>query len=148
MLTASGMVVDRLGDFSFVKPDFETAQILAFPPKGWLGYLQKPKKYPEGQTMTKVFWRTLLTDRWISPTGEITRASLDASGLPDGLMRNEWDLEDTTKYRLRNDLLCMKPFISAEGRALMIPWDAKPGDVIIVLIDSKVPYVLRKDKME
>jgi len=147
VLTITGVIVDRIGDFEFARADFSTARILAYP-KSHTDDSQSPTRYPAGQTLTEVFWRTLLTDRWISPAGEITRVSLDASGLPYGPMRDEWSLKDTTEARLEKDLLCLKPFISAQGRALMMPWDAEPGDIIVILFGGKVPYVLSKDEFE
>jgi hypothetical protein len=51
---------------------------------------------------------------------------------------------ETSERRLENDLLCMKCSISKAGRSVMVPWDAEPGDVIVVLAGGKVPYVLRK----
>jgi hypothetical protein len=147
VLTTTGMIVDRIGDFKFARADFATARILAYP-TSHTDDPQVPTKYPAGQTITEVFWRTLLTDRWISPDDKITRVSLDASGLPHGPMRDEWSLKDTTEARLENDLLCLKPFISAQGRALMMPWDAEPGDIIVILFGGKVPYVLSEDKTE
>jgi hypothetical protein len=105
-----------------------------------------PTNYSSGQTLHEVFWRTILTDRWISENGEVCRLSLDSNGIPSNILPRFGRLEWIAERRLQNDLLCMKSSISADGRSLMVPWDSEAGDIIVVLSGGKVPYVLRKDE--
>jgi hypothetical protein len=60
VLSVNGVIVDRLGDFKFVEPDFKATQILAYQ-KSRSDDPQIPTNYPEGQTRQKfsggLFWR-------------------------------------------------------------------------------------------
>jgi hypothetical protein len=147
-LTVKGIIIDRLGPFVHMIPDFDLKQFIIPGSRNVLGIPRSlaPTNYSSDQTLDEVFWRTILTDRWISENGEVSRLSLDSSGIPNNIPRRGWTSEQTAKHRLKNDLLCMKCSISANGRSLMVPWDAEPGDIIVVLAGGKVPYMLRKDE--
>jgi hypothetical protein len=148
MLTVKGIIIDNIGPVAHMSPDFHNKKFVVPGFENGLSVQRhaSPTNYPTDQTLHEVFWRTMLTDRWISENGEVSRLSLDSNGLPNNILPRWRSLESVVKRRLQNDLLCMECSISAEGRSLMVPWDAEAGDVIVVLSGGKVPYVLRKDE--
>jgi hypothetical protein len=148
VLTVKGIIIDRIGPVAHMIPDFDDKRFVISESeiRQEAPTPSDPTNYPSDQTLQEVFWRTILTDRWISENGEISRLSLDSNGIPNNILRRFERLEWIVKDRLENDLLCMECSISAEGRSLMVPWDAEAGDIIVVLSGGKVPYVLRKDE--
>ena len=85
-----------------------------------------------------------MTDRWISKNGEMSRIPPDYSTFLDIIAWEGWDLVETAKNRLQTDLICMESSISGAGRPLMVPSNAKPGDIIVILGGGKVPFILRQ----
>jgi hypothetical protein len=168
MLIVKGIIIDRIGPVVHMSPDFyskkfvmpgfeneESVQRYASQRYASQRYASQryasqkyasPTIYPTDQTLDEVFWRTMLTDRWISENGEVSRLSIDSNGIPNNILSGWRSLESIAKRRLQNDLLCMECSISAEGRSLMVPWDAEAGDIIVILSGGKVPYALRKDE--
>ncbi|KAE9366521.1 hypothetical protein N431DRAFT_471571 [Stipitochalara longipes BDJ] len=145
-LTVKGVTIDRIGAISHMDPDFDL-QKLVIPEAHSHALLSRhldPTLYPPNQTLVEVFWRTILTDRWISEKGDVSRLPPDYSQFLENITWKHWDLVETAKHRLQNDLLCMSSSISEAGRSLMVPWDVEAGDIIVVLNGGKVPFVLRK----
>jgi len=144
-LTVRGVTIDRVRRITHLDPDFELQRFVIPNDRRskMIARQVDPTVYPSNQTLDEVFWRTILTDRWISERGQVSRLPTNYADFLDNIKWERCNLVETAKHRLQNDLLCMRGSISAAGRSLMVPWDAEAGDIIVILIGAKVPFVFR-----
>jgi hypothetical protein len=65
-------------------------------------------------------------------------------GAKDKMQAAEEDEDGQTRYRARmREMRNKRPFLSRDGYLGMGPLMTRPGDVVVVLLGARAPYVLR-----
>ncbi|PVH74918.1 hypothetical protein DL98DRAFT_18237 [Cadophora sp. DSE1049] len=147
VLNIKGAVIDSVQDARSVVVNFETKRILGPKKMFEREWLVEPPVHTGKHSTVDIFWRTVLTDRWVTSDGTISRISPNVPGIPETFPTDpagERELKYIAQNRLEKDLLGFKHFISSEGRAGMVPWDAEPEDIIVVFLGAQAPFALRK----
>jgi hypothetical protein len=86
-LTVKGIIIDCVGSVVRMFPDFDRQKfVMREFRNGFREYnALDPTLYPLGQSLPEVFWRTILTDRWISDKGDASRLPTDYIAILDNV---------------------------------------------------------------